>query len=598
MATAKLIYRIENPDTGAIEYIEKGGKVYTWVTLCEYPSEPGPVRHLGFSNATDQAGAIKSARATYKYGTRHTAVHATIVTADERTAELAAAETAPTAHRFVCTACGATDANARCLGGALVHTAGQHMLPADFDRYTASRRPIDKDAAAQRRAAIKAAREAITALDTEAPQVTVEETAHAAQLAAQVAAASAKAAAANTHLSPTAQATVAAGAARDEAMRLAYEAEGTDGEAAADAAFRSADALYHNATRNHRAACEAWVSPRDTPAPEPEPVEETAPAAVEQAPTYASCPVKWMTGDPCEGCRARAKAITATEAPVHPALAAGYAATAALTPKKAAAALAVGTAYTTTEPEPAERPRMTNYQVNIAQTINTTVYVEAPDAEAAEALAVEELGELCAQCAGMAPRESPAVTEVNRYVNDHYGEPEVIELDEHGCIKDTSEDEAAAVEAFARVVTEESLKRDGGIPVPPLSVLVNPDPANLADLPEPIMSGHHLEPATRERLTVAVEEPEALAHMTEAERKCDLLARKYLYSAERYARSGDGEDGERADNILELFHLAAFAADQCAAIGVDWTCGEATTAGDATCPAHRGALPRKGTGRG
>lgn len=88
MASKKSIYRIEHPETGAVEFIEKGGKLYTWVTLCEFPSKPGELRHLGFSNAADKLSAAKSAKASYKYGTRHTAVAATVVTAEERDTEL------------------------------------------------------------------------------------------------------------------------------------------------------------------------------------------------------------------------------------------------------------------------------------------------------------------------------------------------------------------------------------------------------------------------------------------------------------------------------------------------------------------------------
>lgn len=63
------------------------------------------------------------------------------------------------------------------------------------------------------------------------------------------------------NLSPTARALVDASAARDRAMLAAYEAEGSDREAELYAAFRRADALYHNAARAHRAAKEAWINP-------------------------------------------------------------------------------------------------------------------------------------------------------------------------------------------------------------------------------------------------------------------------------------------------------------------------------------------------
>lgn len=75
--------------------------------------------------------------------------------------------------------------------------------------------------------------------------------------AARIAAAGAKAGALNTHLSPTAQAVVAAAAARDEAMTIAYEVEGTEAEAAADAAYQAAEAAYRAASDAHRAARKA-----------------------------------------------------------------------------------------------------------------------------------------------------------------------------------------------------------------------------------------------------------------------------------------------------------------------------------------------------
>jgi hypothetical protein len=90
MAAKKTIYRVEHPHTGEILYIEKGGKLYTWATFCEFPSDPGAVKHLGFSNAISQDKAAASGRASYKYGQRHTAARATVVTAEERDAEIAA----------------------------------------------------------------------------------------------------------------------------------------------------------------------------------------------------------------------------------------------------------------------------------------------------------------------------------------------------------------------------------------------------------------------------------------------------------------------------------------------------------------------------
>lgn len=74
---------------------------------------------------------------------------------------------------------------------------------------------------------------------------------------AEADAAANKAMALNGHLSPTARELVGASAARDVAMQWAYDAEGTDREAEADAAYATADRLYRNAQRRHRAAREA-----------------------------------------------------------------------------------------------------------------------------------------------------------------------------------------------------------------------------------------------------------------------------------------------------------------------------------------------------
>lgn len=60
-----------------------------------------------------------------------------------------------------------------------------------------------------------------------------------------------------SNLSPTAQALAEASVLRDEAMMVAYKAEGTSQEAEADAAYEAADAAYNEAKRAHRAAREA-----------------------------------------------------------------------------------------------------------------------------------------------------------------------------------------------------------------------------------------------------------------------------------------------------------------------------------------------------
>ncbi len=89
-ARPKAIYQIIHPTTGAVEFIEKGGKLYAWATYCTFPSQPekGP-RHLGWSNADTAEGALKSARAGYKYGTDYHAVPVKLTTAGDRDAYLA-----------------------------------------------------------------------------------------------------------------------------------------------------------------------------------------------------------------------------------------------------------------------------------------------------------------------------------------------------------------------------------------------------------------------------------------------------------------------------------------------------------------------------
>lgn len=60
------------------------------------------------------------------------------------------------------------------------------------------------------------------------------------------------------NLSPTAQAVAEASVIRDQAMLVAYKAEGTSREAEADAAYEAADAAYRKAGEAHRAACDAF----------------------------------------------------------------------------------------------------------------------------------------------------------------------------------------------------------------------------------------------------------------------------------------------------------------------------------------------------
>jgi hypothetical protein len=536
-------------------------------------------------------------------------------------------------RQFVCLSCGATDESAGCYGGT-VHRDPHRMLPADFQRYTESRRPVDKAEAEARRASLRATREALAAHDAQLAtaetladhesELAESEPARALYLAARIAMAAGRTlrscdgSEARPHvISP---AYVIAERLHSADMRFCVFVEGM--------AVIYAPTLPEALAKVPEALAGVLA--------EGEPGDLAAVGCVSA--DLHECWSLALTEDPAAPI---ADPEPEPEAPVHPALAAVYAATAALTPERARLALAVGSAYTTDNTDHEKAPAMTKYQVIINQVVTTTVYLEAPDRDAAEALAIEELPELCAQCAGMGPRQSPNVTDVNTYVNDHYDEPEVTELDENGCIKATPEEEATAAETFARVMTAESINRDGSAtekthathnlaevvaeldqfheaPAPILfdldpqgnpttfgpSMLVNPDPVNLDNLPDHIMAGTHLEPATRERLGAA-EELAALDHMTEIaqrgaerERAYDLAQREYLYLAERYARTGDGKDGERLDNALERYHLAAFAANRCAAIGVDWSCGEATERGEATCEAHRGTVTGKAVHHG
>lgn len=94
MAT-KTVYQVENPDTGATEFIEKGGKLYAWATYCR--KHDGEYIHLGWSNAATEAAAIRSARASFPCATEYAAAPARIVTAAERDAHLKSIEDAAAA---------------------------------------------------------------------------------------------------------------------------------------------------------------------------------------------------------------------------------------------------------------------------------------------------------------------------------------------------------------------------------------------------------------------------------------------------------------------------------------------------------------------
>lgn len=413
-------------------------------------------------------------------------------------------------RHFVCLSCGATDETAKCTyTGSSAHRSPRRMLPGDFQRYMASRRPVDKEAAAARREAIRATRTHLAARAEEA-------------------------AAATDPLSPTAQAVVAIGDARDEAMRAAYEAEGTaalaaDGscverfthDAIGYACYLGADAHdVHESSTGLR-----WIAGKSQP---------------------VHCPVS-----DCAACEETAAALVA-QLP---------AAAWELTPEAAALAARIGAALvgdTDPEPDTNEGPRMAKFQVSITQVVNTTVYVEAPDREAAVELAVGELPELCLQCAGGGPKESPQVSEVNRYVNDYYDEPEVTELDEYGCAKKTGEDDAAALTAAAA-----------------------------ATVPE-------LDEVNADNIVARHSREGRIAH-----RAYTIAAAAYWYAADHYARTGTRRDLELAGMTLGAFHAAAAAAAMCAAIGIDWACDRTRVDGHARCADHLVRLDaREGSNRG
>lgn len=286
-------------------------------------------------------------------------------------------------------------------------------------------------------------------------------------------------------------------------------------------------------------------------------------------------------------------------------------ATAALTPERAAFYNRMGPALIG-DPEPdTERPRMTKFQVVINQVVTTTVFVEAPDREAAVDLAVNELPELCLQCAGGGPRENAAVTDVNSYVNDHYDEPKVTELDENGCFIPTPEDTAAADAAFARVITGVSIDRDGSAAekthaaydlaelrdeldqfhAPPAPVLFDLDPQGKAVVIDaPDEAARRLLDAATSTLPEPDEADEVLARSRRegeaARRACDTAMFAYWYTMNRYARSGVASHSERADEALDVFRAAAAAATRCDAIGIDWACDRTRLDGRTRCADH------------
>jgi hypothetical protein len=492
-------------------------------------------------------------------------------------------------RHFVCLSCGATDETAKCTyTGSSAHRSPRRMLPADFQRYMASRRPVDKEAAAARREAIRAAR---THLDRHAEEsvefdLAASEAARAQFLAARIAMAAGRTlrscdgsemrphVIAPAYLIaervdeagnrfgvfvegkftvyadtladavasvPAALAVVATAAsepgdyaptdciaadlhecwsralcegivpdvadaspALTEAAALdaaadAYTTAGdsftalmADIHAAGDTALFAAQEAEREAWKTYRHAAAAAGAClhynegcREAPVadqrccahalPNPErPALAADGSCVERfthdAIGYACClgadahdvhesstGLRWIAGkrqpvhcpvSDCAACEETAAALV-SQLP---------AAAWELTPEAAALAVRVGAALVG---DTESGPGMTKFEVVLTQVVTTTVYVEAPDREAAVDLAVTELPELCGQCAGDRPRESAGVTDVHTSIADTYKEPEVTELDEYGRVKATPEASAAAAAAFARVMTAESIKRDG-----------------------------------------------------------------------------------------------------------------------------------------
>lgn len=97
MATKKTIYRTVHPETGEVFFPEKGGKPMAWATYLDFGKGEGLV-HVGYSNQQGYDKALQSARGANRNCKRWEAVPMTVVTAEERDAELAAQEQTPTAE--------------------------------------------------------------------------------------------------------------------------------------------------------------------------------------------------------------------------------------------------------------------------------------------------------------------------------------------------------------------------------------------------------------------------------------------------------------------------------------------------------------------
>lgn len=83
--TAKMIYRFIRPDNGKVVFAEKGGRAVRWATFALFSDGWAWV---GYSSQEDFAKASKAARGTNPYASEYTAVPLTVVTPQERDAEL------------------------------------------------------------------------------------------------------------------------------------------------------------------------------------------------------------------------------------------------------------------------------------------------------------------------------------------------------------------------------------------------------------------------------------------------------------------------------------------------------------------------------
>lgn len=80
------IYRVENPYTGAVEFPERFGRLYSWAVY--FRDTDGKVRHIGWSNADTAEGAIAEAAAHDITDNDYAATEAHTTTAGDRDAYL------------------------------------------------------------------------------------------------------------------------------------------------------------------------------------------------------------------------------------------------------------------------------------------------------------------------------------------------------------------------------------------------------------------------------------------------------------------------------------------------------------------------------